>query len=57
MVNVTGAEAGGLQISPSTVSTFAFLFMGIVVCLHLFGKNIPYGVPVAMLNKDANADL
>ena len=50
MIRVTGDEAGGYEISPSTVSIMAFIFIGAVVCLHLFGKNIPYGVHPSMLS-------
>ena len=50
MIKVTGEEAGGMQISPSTVSFMAFLLIGFVVMLHMFGKNIPYGVHPSLLS-------
>ena len=50
MIKVTGDEAGGWEISPSTVTVMAFLFIGSVVLLHMFGKNIPYGVHPSLLS-------
>ena len=50
MIRITGDEAGGMQISPWTVSLVAFLFIGAVVLLHMFGKNIPYGVHPSLLS-------
>ena len=51
MINVTGEEANGLQISPNTVTLFFFLYVGVIIFLHKFiGDKIPYGVPKHMLS-------
>lgn len=59
MISVTGQEAGGWLISPSTVTVMFFVYIGIVVALHKFGKNIPYGVHPSLLsvNQEAKGDL
>ena len=39
MINITGEEAGGLQISASTACLICFMFFGAVILLHMFDKN------------------
>ena len=51
MINVTGEEANGFQISPNTVTLFFFVYIGVIIFLHKFvGEKIPYGVPRHMLS-------
>ena len=51
MINVTGDEANGLQISAHTVSWIFFFYIGVIIFLHKFvGDKIPYGVPKHMLS-------
>ena len=42
MISFTGYEAGGSEMSPSSVTSgFMFFFLA-MICVHLFTKNTPY---------------
>ena len=47
MLCFTGDEANGLQVSPSTVTTMAFFFIGGMVLLHMFGSKFLGAVKLA----------
>ena len=38
MLSITGEEAGGLQVSPSALTTFFLMFILAVVIAHIFTK-------------------
>ena len=42
MISVTGYEHDGIQVSASSVQTYAFFFFIFVMCLHVFTRNTPY---------------
>ena len=42
MLHITGQDANGMLVTPGTVQTGGFMFILIVVCLHIFTKGTPY---------------
>ena len=63
MISVTGYEHDGLQVSASSVHTYAFFFFIAICCCHVFTRNTPYrsanpfkkpGPPPTIANQTAN---
>ena len=42
MLRFTGEEANGWQVAPGVVQTAAFVFMLLIVLMHVFTKGTPY---------------